>query len=180
VLAQLGFSFERTQAQPLPAWDTVHGASLAPMASLDFGRCVERYGGPFVAVHRVDLHRELLRLALDGGGADAARLRLGAAVAAVREAEGAVELQDGSVHRADLVVAADGLSSVARSAVVRPTATATASASSAFRFLIPTERLQRDPAVAKILAWKRPGVALLADTADTVNERHLVWYGCRG
>ncbi|KAL9120672.1 MAG: hypothetical protein Q9187_002771 [Circinaria calcarea] len=179
VLAYLGFSFERAQAQPLRVWETVHGTSLERISCLDFSNCAKRYGGPFMAVHRVDLQKELLKLALEGAE-NPATLRLGAKVAGVREQEGMIELQDGSLHQADLIVAADGLHSVVRSAVLKRESKATASGLSAFRFLIPTERLKGDPTFEKILKWKGPGVTLLADTTDTINERHLVWYDCHG
>ncbi|KAL1982740.1 hypothetical protein VTN96DRAFT_922 [Rasamsonia emersonii] len=51
---------------------------------------------------------------------------------------------------------------------------------SAFRFLIPTSRLQGDPALEKLLQWKSPGATIFADTLDKAHERHLVWYPCQG
>ncbi len=131
-----------------------------------------------MAVHRVDLHNELLRLALDGQ--NAATLRLGARVIKVTAEEGIVWLDDGSVHQADLIVAADGLRSVIRSAVLKQESKPSPTGLSAFRFLIPTKKLESDHALRELLKWKVQGLTIIADTTDTTNERHLVWYSCQG
>jgi salicylate hydroxylase len=131
-----------------------------------------------MAVHRVDLHNELLRLALDGE--DAASLRLGTKMNKVDDQKGVIELDDGSVHQADLIIAADGLHSFMRSAVLKQKSKPSPTGLSAFRFLIPTDKMESDDALRKLLKWKVQGSTIMADTTDTVNERHLVWYSCQG
>lgn len=166
-------------------WETVDGTTLKRLSSLDFEHAEEKYGAPFMTVHRVDLHKELLRLALldgegKGKGLAPVVLRLNSGITGVSIQEGLVELQDGSTYGADLIVAADGLHSVMRSAALRHEARPTSSGLSAFRFLVSTEKLRDDPTLSKLLEWKAPGATILADTADTVNERHAVWYDCQG
>lgn len=166
-------------------WESVDGTTLERLFALDFEHAEEKYGAPFMAVHRVDLHKELLRLALHdeegrAKGLEPVLLTLNATVKGVSTQEGILELQDGSKHGADLVVAADGLHSVVRSAALGYEARPTPSGLSAFRFLVSTKKLQDDPALSKLLEWKAPGATILADTADTVNERHAVWYDCQG
>ncbi len=178
VLSSLGFSFERARAQQLLVWESVHGTTLDQISTLDFRDAAERYGVPLMAVHRVDLHNELLRLALDGG--NAASLHLGAKVKKVDPEKGAIELEDGSMHHADLIIAADGLHSALRSAVLKQESKPLPTGISAFRFLMPTRRLESNRALKKLLEWKVPGSTIMADTTDTVNERHLVWYSCQG
>lgn len=109
-----------------------------------------------------------------------ARLHLGAPVVKVDVEAGKIKLMDDSVHEADLIVAGDGLHSVIRSAALKGEATPTASGLSAFRFLIPTKRLQDEPLLAEVLAWKTQGSSVLADTSDRSSERHIVWYDCQG
>lgn len=129
-------------------------------------------------MHRVDLHTELLRLAEEGPGG--AILRLSSSVIEVNPEKGTVTLADGTIKSADLVVAADGIHSVGRS-VVAAVSTAKDTKLSAFRFLLPTETIESDPAGREMLAWKTPGASLLADPNSVAleEERHLMWYSCR-
>lgn len=154
-------------------WETCHGTTLERFSCVNFGDAEERFGSAVRAVHRVDLHNELLRLALEGEGA--AMLRLSARVSKVIPDTGNVILDDGSSHYADLVVAADGLHSVMRSMIHdEPVDTGM----SAFRFLLPTTLFQENEVLSKLLDWKADGATVLADTTCTEKERHMVWYDC--
>jgi salicylate hydroxylase len=63
VLTSLGFSFDRARARCLVVWETMDGITLERLAALDFKHAEARYGFPVISVHRVDMHKELLRLA---------------------------------------------------------------------------------------------------------------------
>ena len=183
VLQGLGFSFEKARARQLMIWETVDGITLKQLSAVDFEHAQETYGAPFLSVHRVDLHKELLRLALhdaEGKGIGAG-LRLGSPVVGVNIEDGIIELEDSSKHQADLIVAADGLHSIVRSAALKQESKPIPSGLSAFRFLVPTKTLEEDPALTHILKWKVPlSATILADTTETVKERHAVWYECQG
>ncbi|KID84046.1 Monooxygenase, FAD-binding protein [Metarhizium guizhouense ARSEF 977] len=192
VLQHLGFDFERAKAVQMVNWDTVSGIDLARIACQDLHAAADKFGAPFFAVHRVDLHRELMRLAnvseARGPGtdqqADGILLQLASPVTRVDAQEGRIEFADGTVRHADLVVGADGLRSVVRDAVARGAGLAepiglVATGQSAFRFLVPTEDLQATASGRKLLAWKTPGACLLADTKLVDKERHIMWYPCR-
>ena len=183
VLRSFGFSFEKARAQQLMLWETVDGMTLKQLSAVDFEHAQETYGAPFMSVHRVDLHKELLRLALydtEGEGIGAG-LRLGSPVGDVNTEDGIIELEDGSKHQADLIVAADGLHSIVRSAALKHQSKPTSSGLSAFRFLVPTMKMEEDPTLAHMLKWKVPSCAtIIADTTETVKERHAVWYECQG
>lgn len=144
----------------------------------NFEDAEERFGALLWAVHRVDLHNELLRLAVEEDGATT--LRLGASVKSVQAEAGIVELEDGSTHQADLVVAADGIHSVTRSMFTGGRVASVDSGMSAFRFLLPTETMRREPGLSEFLDWKVNGSTIFVDPTDTINERHLVWYDCQG
>ena len=183
VLQGLGFSFEKARARQMVIWETVDGITLKQLSAVDFEHAQEEYGAPFMSIHRVDLHKELLRLALhdaEGKGKDAV-LRLGSPVVDVNFEHGIIELEDSSKHQADLIVAADGLHSILRSAALKREAKPIPSGLSAFRFLVPTKTLEEDPAMRNLLKWKVPlSATILADTTETVKERHAVWYECQG
>lgn len=165
----------------MKSWETVNGETLERLSCVDLEDSLNRYGGECMAVHRVDLYNELLRLATEGEGFPAS-LRLGAKV--VSGDDGSLLLNNGERLEADLIIGADGLHSVVRDAVLGPNAaTPTATVISAFRSLIPTDKLEnamtRSEALHELVVSKNHGSTILADTTAK-EERHIVWYGCRG
>jgi salicylate hydroxylase len=68
------------------------------------------YGAPWYSIHRVDLHNELKRLAQEpAAGRKGAKIRLECEVVGADFEAGTIVLSDGTVHRKDLIVAADGV-----------------------------------------------------------------------
>jgi salicylate hydroxylase len=179
VLSTFGFSCDRAQARQLQLWETVDGRTLNPLGKVDHREAEQKYGAPLYAIHRVDLHNELLRLIGEETNKPAT-IHLRSKVVDADPEKGFIELEDGTKHYADLIVAADGLRSVLRKTVFRgEDVNAKPTGLSAFRFLIPTPELEGYASLATLRQWKQPGVTIIADTTDTVNERHMVWYDCR-
>lgn len=181
VLSSFGFSFERARACKLGLWDTFSGDSMKRVASLDLKMAENGFGFPCWSVHRVDLHNELLHLAMseDGTDLEPVILHLGAQVVDA-STDGSIMLKDGSRHTADLVVAADGLKSVLRKTVLtRDADEPPPSGLSAFRFLIDTEPLKEDAELASVLEDRGLNIGLLIDARDIGSPRHMVWYPCR-
>ena len=165
----------------MQSWDTISGGSLKRASSVDFSMAEKKYGASCWAVHRVDLHNELLRLATGEDLADAKpiTLRLGAHVVDA-SIDGSIVVEDGSRHTADLIVAADGLHSLLRDKVILEDAQPPSdSGLSAFRFLLDTKMLESHPNSAQILQLRGKGFVLIFDEKDTINERHMIWYPCR-
>ena len=183
VLSKLGFSFERVHGCRVTAWDTFDGMTLENMTRLNLEHAEKRYGAPLMTVHRVDFHNELLRLATsdDGDEGPKVKLLLSCKVVGASAEEGTVVLADGSIEKADLIVAADGVHSVLRGVVLgHELFRASPTGLSAFRFLIPTESLLDDPQLVELLNWKSKGPMVLVDTNDLNRERYIVWYDCQG
>ncbi|KAJ5894618.1 hypothetical protein N7495_006309 [Penicillium taxi] len=182
VLKSLGLDFEQAQACQLNRWEIIDGISLQKIAVQHIDRMASRLRSAFVTIGRNDLHRELLRLALDSDqdGTNVVKIRLGTSVIQVNQQEGIVTLDDNSCHRADLIIGADGLHSVVRSQVLPQDKGAVPAGLSAFRFTLPTEALLSHSNSQDLLRDKESTSFILADTSDTVNERHFVWYECRG
>lgn len=87
------------------------------LTDLDLGAGFrERYGAPYVVVHRSDLHTILLEACREAGVA----LETGRAVTAVENTDDTAftRLADGAVLESDVVVAADGLHSTLRERIV--------------------------------------------------------------
>ncbi|SPO38354.1 related to salicylate 1-monooxygenase [Pseudozyma flocculosa] len=98
----------------------------------------DQYGEDRVCFHRVDLHSALKQAAVDGG----AEIRTASRVRSVDCQTGEVTLESGEAVQADLVIGADGIRSVVRSAVLGRDEDAQSTGLSAYRTLIPTAELQ--------------------------------------
>ena len=99
------------------------------------------HGAPYTQLHRADLHDIL---AARARSFDPAIVRLGRRVAGFRESGGGVELAlaDGSTASGDLLIGADGLKSVVRTAIAGDVP-ATYTGDAAWRITVPVERLPR-------------------------------------
>ncbi|EEY16502.1 FAD binding domain-containing protein [Verticillium alfalfae VaMs.102] len=107
----------------------------------------------WMLAHRVRLHEELKKVAtstsLPGRPAE---IRTNCSVADVDPTAGTVTLEDGSVVSGDLLIGADGVSSVTRSIVAGPSLKPFGSGKSAFRFMIPRSTLQENPETRDLVA----------------------------
>lgn len=106
---------------------------------------LQKYGAPYWQVYRPDYHGVLFDAAVRAGVA----IRKGQTVVAYRPDRGEVVLETGEVVRGDLVVAADGVKSIAREAMgldVEPHETG----DTCFRVVIPQAPLLKDPELAPL------------------------------
>ncbi|ORY86668.1 hypothetical protein BCR35DRAFT_302383 [Leucosporidium creatinivorum] len=136
------------------------------------------FSSPWLLNHRVDLHNELLRLATreDGPGSPAV-VKTAAKVVRVDPEAGIVELSNGETLQADVIVAADGIHSVARSAVLGEELIAKQSGHSAYRALIPRELIGAHPNLLHYLDGDESGTGFCTFMGQ---DRRLVAYPCRG
>ncbi|AXK84276.1 salicylate hydroxylase [Nocardia farcinica] len=141
--------------------DAVDGAELT---RLDLRDLANRYGYPYLVIHRSDLHRMFVQACLSAGvdlvtGQQAVRYR--------NTPTGArVDFADGHSEQADVVIAADGLHSTARALVVDDEPVS--SAYVAYRGTVP----MTEPRVAEVD---------LSEVVVNVGPRcHFVHYGLRG
>ncbi|MFD0774411.1 FAD-dependent monooxygenase, partial [Streptomonospora algeriensis] len=135
-----------------------------PVARTPLGeQCERRFGAPYYTVHRAHLHEALLERAFG----ERSRLHLGRRLERIDQHEDAAALvfTDGSVHRADLVVGADGIHSVVRRTLVRDEPVFSGLA--VHRGLLPAERLSPWAHEAAVRLWLGP-------------EGHLVCYPVAG
>ncbi|MFF5343665.1 FAD-dependent monooxygenase [Streptomyces althioticus] len=141
--------------------DAVDGSELT---RLDLRHLEERYGYPYLVIHRSDLHGLLLRAC----GRAGVELVNDARVTAYENTEdGArVTLASGETHEAGLVIAADGLHSAARKLLVDDQPVS--SAYVAYRGTVPAEQ-------------PRVRSADLSEVVVYIGPRcHFVHYGLRG
>ncbi len=113
-----GEALRATAARPTHrisrTWDTGAETSRLPMSTA----AEERYGAPQLTIHRADLLSALEAQLTPGV------LRFGSRVAAVGQDEGGawLRLGDGTEHRADVIIGADGIHSPVRTTLFGPDA----------------------------------------------------------
>lgn len=141
--------------------DALDGTDLT---RLDLRDVETRYGSPYLVIHRSDLHGMLLR-ACERAGVDLVTSHT--AVAYENTPTGAqVELADGRVEEARVVIAADGLHSVARRLLIDDQPVS--SAYVAYRGVVPSDQ-------------PRGKSVDLSEVVVYVGPRcHFVTYGLRG
>lgn len=116
----------------------------------------KRWQHPWLLAHRVDLHRNLKRIATTATKTrDAIPLRTASRVAQVVAETASITLEDGSQFHGDVVLGADGVHSATRHAVPGGQLKAECRGKSAFRFLVSKEAAANDPITAKLV--QHPG-----------------------
>ncbi|KAK3954780.1 hypothetical protein QBC32DRAFT_368362 [Pseudoneurospora amorphoporcata] len=159
------------------------GATLQQFDFTPLGDFVPKvFGGPLYFAHRVDLHESLKKLAMGPEGpGKPVELNLGVHVVAYNPEEPSVTLSSGIVKKGDLVIAADGVHSIAVEAILgyahKPEPQAFYNG--CYRFLIPAAELDADEETAW---WNKNGEKeglLRIYTASKLGNR-FVSYPCRG
>ncbi|KAK4986152.1 hypothetical protein LTR50_005524 [Elasticomyces elasticus] len=137
------------------------------------GQQSDMWQHPWHLVHRVHLHNALKEMATcTSGVGKPAQLNLKSRITKVDSQNATVTLESGQVFSGDVVVGADGVHSKTRESIVHGDIKPYPSGKSAYRFLIPKEKLQSDPATREYVEKKGVLVMWIAD------DRRLVMYPC--
>ena len=159
----------------------------------DFGDAEETCGAKHHAMHRLDLHRELERLALlsgtengdagsqnNGGCKSAGSVRILKGVTIIRmdTENGKMELSDGRVFIGDLLIGADGLHSEVRAQATGKREEPIDTGWQIYRFLLPREKVMEDPVMREM---KMENTRMIYEIPDEKAEStvRFVWYECR-
>jgi salicylate hydroxylase len=133
-----------------------------------------RFGAPYWQVYRPDYHSILLNAALEAG----AKLRSGCTVVDYKAGEGTVILESGERIVGDLVVACDGVKSIARKAIGQA-AEPHETGDTCFRAVIPGEVLLQDPELAPLVTnpgfeqWLGPDHHIIGYTSHFISPHQL-------
>ncbi|CCF38511.1 FAD binding domain-containing protein [Colletotrichum higginsianum] len=175
VLDAIGFDRKKARLVEVMEGKQFDGATLKVNYSGKYDDFASRFHAPWYFSHRVDLHNELKRLALEPpAGVTPATLHLSSPVASVDCEAGLLKFQDGTELQKDLIVGADGLHSVVARSVLGTDIPAGVVNECAYRFLIPTSKLLNN-LVTKPLFQEDVATFHVA----TGSDRRLVWYPCR-
>lgn len=140
--------------------DAVDGTELTALDLRDLER---EYGFPYLVIHRSDLHALFLEACRDAG----VELLTEQPVVAYGQTAGkaTATTESGTVHEADVVIAADGLHSVARKLFVEDEPVS--SAYVAYRGTVPIAEVDRPVDLSEVVVYVGP-------------RCHFVHYGLRG
>ncbi|KAI8939770.1 hypothetical protein NX059_003512 [Plenodomus lindquistii] len=172
VLKAIGFDFEGARLTVAQGGIQYDSKSLNLLYRGSFDHFETRFGAPLYLAHRVDLHNELKRLALDSSCG--AKLALSTPVVGVDCEKGILHFEDGNSVCKDVIVGADGVHSLIAKAVLGADIPGTEVGECAYRFLLPTETLRQNP-LTKAL-FEDPKCSFNIASAP---DRRLVWYPCR-
>jgi salicylate hydroxylase len=144
----------------------------------DFGDLEESCGAPMAAFHRGDLHAELLNTARDTLPWETpVELFKGVKIVRIDSENAEIELADGTVHRGDLLIAADGLHSAVREVAIKDDKPAIDSCWQIYRFLLTKEEVLNDEALQEF-KFDNTRMLWFHDEPNGESIRY-VWYSCR-
>jgi salicylate hydroxylase len=122
----------------------------------------EKYGAERVMHHRMDLHAVLKERATDKRyEGRPAVMRVRSRVVSCNAEGGNVTLESGELLTADLIVGADGIKSVVRSAVLGEEATVSVTGFSAYRFMVPVKELEAQEGFSEVIDPKSPQTTMV-------------------
>ncbi|RYC77848.1 hypothetical protein BFJ63_vAg19279 [Fusarium oxysporum f. sp. narcissi] len=134
-----------------------------------------RFKFPWYFSHRVDLHNELKRLALEPWSTSTgAKLHLSTPVVDVDCEGGILKFEDSTTVTKDVIIGADGVHSLMAKRVIGSEIPATEVEQCIYRFLIPTSKLLDNP-ITRPLFEQDTATFRVAATA----EKRIAWYPCR-
>lgn len=164
ILAEYGLLEQATARGVVPDRMVMRDAvDASELTALDLRDLERRYGFPYLVIHRSDLHALFLDACRDAGVELLTEQRV---TAYAQDGEKATATTDsGAVHEAPVVIAADGLHSVARRRFAddRPVS----SAYVAYRGTVPIASIDRPVDLSEVVVYVGP-------------RCHFVHYGLRG
>ncbi|KAJ7444809.1 hypothetical protein B0H11DRAFT_2278961 [Mycena galericulata] len=130
------------------------------------------YKSPYWHIHRADLHRGLLEAAVELG----CKFHLDARVVSIDPDAGSVLTKDDVTYSADLIVASDGLNSMARAVVLGRPGPPIPTGQMAYRVTLPAAKLRGIPELEEIITvprnnhWLGPHGTILSYLLSGQNE----------
>ncbi|KAF2100650.1 FAD/NAD(P)-binding domain-containing protein [Rhizodiscina lignyota] len=174
ILERWGFDFKAAGETAKCQFRRLHWKTMNLEFQDSFDHVQAKYGHAFNAFHRVDLHREMRRIAEDKLGV---QINLGSHVKKIDCPTGTLMLEDGREIQNDLVVVADGVKSQFVQAITGRDLPFTQTNRSVFRTIIPMERLMEDEKIRPVLENEPSGFVTSALGAG--QDAFFVTYPCR-
>ncbi|CZR68101.1 uncharacterized protein PAC_18000 [Phialocephala subalpina] len=170
-LARAGFDPVKARYVEAEKFQELHWQDLSVLLEWEMEMVTKKYNEPWWYFSRQDVHGELKRAALsmDGLGTTP-HLELGAQVERVEIPGNIVHLKDGRTFAGDVIIGADGIRTATGNSVFGEMKSVSQGLS-AYRCMIPSERMRKDP-----------DTAMLVDSAKVLMligpDRRIVAYPC--
>ncbi|KAE9377618.1 FAD/NAD(P)-binding domain-containing protein [Stipitochalara longipes BDJ] len=170
-LARAGFDPVKARYVEAEKFQELHWKDLSVLLAWQMEMVTKKYNEPWWYFSRQDVHGELKRAALSPDGLGTApHLELGADVKRVEIPGNIVHLKDGRTFIGDVIIGADGIHTTTGNSVFGQMKSVS-SGFSAYRCMIPTASMRRDP-----------DTAMLVDSAKVLMligpDRRIVAYPC--
>lgn len=179
VLRELGFDFERGQGVDIQHIRTYNGTDFQLISEAYFGDAGQRYGAPHQAMHRQDLHGELLRLALlEDNSQGSVEIHQGVQITKFDVQKATIELDSGKIFSGDLLIGADGLHSDVQAAAIGSRQEPVDTEWQIYRFLLPREKVMNDE-IMKDMRVQNARLTYLTPDAKREISALFTWYECR-
>ncbi|KAF2769480.1 FAD/NAD(P)-binding domain-containing protein [Teratosphaeria nubilosa] len=173
ILDHWGFDAKKAGETLKKQWRRVDPHTLElDIPPIDYTHVSEKYGHNFNAFHRVDMHEEMRRLAIEAG----VQIKLGKQAVDLDCEKGILTFGDGERVQKDLIVIADGIKSRFVKAVCGEDIPSEKTGRSIYRTLIPMDRLMADPAIRPMFENQGSG---FVTTIDRKTGVFLMCYPCR-
>ncbi|GAM34173.1 hypothetical protein TCE0_015r01579 [Talaromyces pinophilus] len=155
LLRRLGIYAEKFGANPMQKL-TEYTSAGETVREMDLTEPNKKWLHPWLLAHRIDLHNNLTKVAESPTATHKGiPLHKGSRIAKVDAEKAIITLENGTEVQGDVVVGADGVHSVTRSAVPGGQLKAACRGKSAFRFLVSKQAALDDPITAKLV--QHPG-----------------------
>lgn len=176
VLHSWNFVPEKSGVVAIRNTSLIDGTNMEVIIPKLYKDCESTWGWPMYAVHRVDLHAQLRQLATEADGyGRPCDVQVKSKVVEYDAENGKVTTENGEVFQADLIVAADGVHSIAVKHVLGDEVVQAGDTGWAcMRWLVPREDFLSDPETAYMIQNDSTRYFTAAGGAAG-----LVWYSCR-
>ncbi len=171
VLSAWGLRPQLEESANVPQSTVINGWKGNQISVLDLDAESRRYGYPGWDLHRADLHGAMLQKAIELGAAIRCNARVVDCICDELKNIATVKLHDGTSIPGDLVIGADGISSIMREVMYQKKDPPQPTGDAAYRFLTEAAAISHDPDLSKLLhqrnLWFGP-------------DRHVIAYGIKG
>lgn len=168
LLSRWGVDLANMKKSTSSGYEFVRWQDGSSILHLPFDSSIDHHGAPYYLVHRADLHAALLSAAVKAGVQVLPNKR----IVAYDFSEPSAVTDQGEVFTADLIIASDGIKSLARPLLTgredRPRDTGDV----AYRILISGDRIRADPELANLITSPRT-------TSWCGPDAHIVGYPIR-
>lgn len=133
----------------------------------------KEYGSPYWHIHRADLHRGLMEAATQAG----CKIHLDSRVIKLDPSKPSLITKNGETFAGDLIVASDGLHSMAREIVMGKPGPPVPTGQMVYRVTLPAQTLQGIPELEEIITvprnnhWLGPNATILSYLLEGVNDK---------